>query len=115
MARQLSRNDEVGRVSWILAPGVRNRMKRAAEGDPVGALGQPRSPTGTVPLAPVRLPAGAHGATRGIPEHIAGTQFSAAAQLLLCSAGPCEYIVKPPAADPGMGRFRWFWGGQLAA
>jgi hypothetical protein len=39
MARQLFGDDEVGRVSWILAPGVRDRMKLAAEGDPVGALG----------------------------------------------------------------------------
>ena len=39
IARQLSGKDEVGRVSWILAPGVRDRMKLAAEGNPVGALG----------------------------------------------------------------------------
>ncbi|MGH4026866.1 MAG: S8 family peptidase [Pseudonocardiaceae bacterium] len=39
MARQLSGKDEVGRVSWILAPGVRDRMKLAAEGNPIGALG----------------------------------------------------------------------------
>lgn len=39
IARQLFGKDEVGRVSWILAPGVRDRMKLAAEGDPVGALG----------------------------------------------------------------------------
>jgi hypothetical protein len=39
MARQLFGDDEVGRVSWILAPGVRDRMKLAAEGDPIGALG----------------------------------------------------------------------------
>ncbi|MEU8403670.1 S8 family peptidase [Nonomuraea sp. NPDC048892] len=39
VARQLSGEDEVGRVSWVLAPGVRARMQRAMKGDPIGALG----------------------------------------------------------------------------
>ena len=39
IARQLFGEDEVGRVSWILAPGVRGRMELAGKGDPVGALG----------------------------------------------------------------------------
>ena len=39
MARQLWGKSEVGRVTWILAPGVRDRKKLAADGDPIGALG----------------------------------------------------------------------------
>ncbi|WP_327085608.1 S8 family serine peptidase [Nonomuraea sp. NBC_01738] len=39
VARQLSGDDEVGRVSWVLAPGVRDRMQMAKKGDPIGALG----------------------------------------------------------------------------
>lgn len=42
-ARQLFEDREVGRVTWTLAPGVRERMKRAAEGDPIGALGSRRT------------------------------------------------------------------------
>lgn len=38
-ARQLFEDREVGRVTWTLAAGVRDRMKRAGEGDPIGALG----------------------------------------------------------------------------
>lgn len=39
IARQLYRREEVGRVTWLLAPGVRDRFKLAQQGDPIGALG----------------------------------------------------------------------------
>jgi hypothetical protein len=39
IARQLYQGDEVGRVTWLLEPGVRDRFKLAKEGDPIGALG----------------------------------------------------------------------------
>ena len=38
IARQLWGKSEVGRVTWVLAPGVRDRKKLAADGDPIGAL-----------------------------------------------------------------------------
>ena len=39
IARQLYEGEEVGRVTWLLAPGVRDRFKLATQGDPIGALG----------------------------------------------------------------------------
>jgi serine protease len=39
IARQLYRGEEVGRVTWLLAPGVHGRFKLAQQGDPIGALG----------------------------------------------------------------------------
>lgn len=39
IARQLLEpNEEVGRVTWMLAPGVRDRFAAAMRGDPIGAL-----------------------------------------------------------------------------
>jgi hypothetical protein len=39
IARQLYQGDEVGRVTWLLVPGVRDRFELAKQGDPIGALG----------------------------------------------------------------------------
>ena len=39
VARQLFGREEVGRVTWTLAPGVRDRFAKAKQGDPIGALG----------------------------------------------------------------------------